>query len=767
MATLSKHGRSRLPQPLTPLIGREDETASITALLGSGEIRLLTLTGPGGIGKTRLALSAAEQLHGTFSGDVWFVSLAPIADHNLVVPTIAGALEVAEHATQSILDRLTGYLMERHTLLVLDNVEHVIEATPGFAHLLEACPALHLLITSREPLHLEGEHQYPVPPLSLPATHDRQSGTSLLESDAIRLFMDRARQASPTFGLTEANATAIGEICRRMDGLPLAIELAAAWMKVLSPEDLLTRLDRPMAILTGGPRNAPARQQTMHDTLQWSYLLLTPDEQRLFRHLSIFAGGCTLDAIEAVTARDDFLETLSSLVDKSLIQRGDHPGQIARFSMLEPVRQFALERLMEDDDDTSRVRQQHARYFLSVVEGLSDRLDGPEGPAWFDRIESELDNLRGALYWLHDTSQFDLGLQLVSELGQFWAYRDYFSEGRAHAEAFLNLPGASQPTIERARALWSTSWLWVNRDEFNVALHMNREAQAIAEKHDDRFVLANSIHVQGMCHLRLGDGERARTDFECALLLFRELQNTRMVGRVLAHLGILVSHQGDLDRARAHLEEALSLTRANDLKVVTALALGGLGWAAEQSGEADRAVNLQQERLILYRDLGILWGTAASIERIACLAHRQWPNDAVCLFGSASAVLERISVSAQSTFNPDIDETLDALRSTMPDADFQVAWDRGRNMALENAINLALRPFGIDRNGFVSAVSSGLTPREAEVLELIARRLSNQTIADRLFISPRTVERHIENLYRKLDIHCRSDAVDVGRRLFQ
>jgi predicted ATPase/DNA-binding CsgD family transcriptional regulator len=728
--------------------------------LRGSDTRLVTLTGPGGIGKTRLALAVAEQLRGAFSDGIWFISLAPIADHQLVIPTVAHALGIEERANQPTIERLIGHLRERQALLVLDNVEHVVAAGPQIAQLLTACPALAVLATGREPLRLHGEHQYLVPPLELPAMDGRQSDSALIASDAVRLFIERAAESSPGFLLTKLNEPVINEICRRLDGLPLALELAAARIKVLSPDDLLARLDQPLKVLAGGPRDAPARQQTMRDTLQWSYDLLTPDERQLFRRLSVFAGGCTLAAVEATASHDDVLATLSSLVDKSLVRRVDQPGQLARYDMLEPVRQFALERLNDNGDEAARTRRQHAGYFLSLAEGLNERADGPDGPLLFERIESEHDNLRAALRCLHDSAAVEDGLRLVGELCVLWIQRGYIDEGQAHAETFLNLPGAAQRTVARARALWSLSWLRLQRGEHESALPSIDESRAIAEACGDRSGLAQALFVRGLCCFRRGDADAAQSDWERALPLFRELGEEAMVVRVLVHLGKLAHRDGDLKRSCIIIEEALTLARAGDLKMVTALALGALGIVAEQEGDAERSAALYGERLALYHELGIPRGVAESISLIARLARRRRQlEQAACLFGAASVLREQSGSSWYDEMDYlDLEEELSALRSRLPDAAFQSAWGRGRAMPADDAIDLALRAFMSARDELASPPPAGMTPRELEVLRLLAAGKSNRQIAEAIFLSSRTVERHVANIYRKIDVHNRSEA---------
>jgi predicted ATPase/DNA-binding CsgD family transcriptional regulator len=768
MTRLPAARRPELPHSLTSLIGRAHEIMDIATLLRDASARLVTLTGPGGIGKTRLALSVAEQLRDSFSDDAWFISLAPIADHRLVIPTIVHALGVGEQADQPILERLIDYLRERHALLVLDNVEHVIPAASEIARLLTTCPELAVLATGREPLHLQGEHQYPVPPLAIPGKNGRQSGLSALGSDAVRLFVERAGQVSPSFGLTELNAPVINEICIRLDGLPLALELAAARINVLSPNDLLARLDQPLKVLTGGPHDAPARQQTMRATLQWSYGLLTPDEQQLLRNLSVFAGGWTLAAVEATAAHDDVLATLSSLVDKSLVRRVDLPGQLARYDMLEPVREFARERLLEEGDEAAWARQRHARYFLALVAGMRQRLDGPDGPALFVELESEYDNLRAALAWLRESGQVDSGLQLVGDLGMFWVQHGYIGEAQAYAEAFLNSSEAPRWTLARAKALWTAGWLWFTLGKYASALPLIDEARAIGEEHGDQYTLAQALFMRGICRLQLqrDDYEQTVSEWERALPLFRELGDDAMVVRVLVHLGDMACHHGDLERSRAILEEALALARRGDLKIVTALALGDLGKIAQLSGDDRWAADLYRERLALYHELGIPRGIAETIEKIAGLARRQrQPERATCLFGVASALRERSGSPWHDLTNiPNLDEEFRILRSELPAAAFQSAWTRGRGMTVDEAIELALQTITNIRDESTSQPPAGLSRREAEVLGLIAAGRSNRQIAAELFISARTVERHIENLYRKLDVHNRAEAIDVGRR---
>jgi predicted ATPase/DNA-binding CsgD family transcriptional regulator len=598
-----------------------------------------------------------------------------------------------------------------------------------------------------------------------------EAAASLAANDAVRLFVERATEVAPHFALTSATGPVIVEICRRLDGIPLALELAAARIKALSPGELLARLDQPLALLTGGPRDAPARQQTLRATLRWSYDLLTPTEQRLFRQLSVFAGGWTLEAAEAVVAlgddntRDDgeqsLLDGLSSLVDKSLVQRIDPPGQAARYGMLEPIRQFAGDDLARHDAELAGVRRRHARYVQSVVVDLLDRINGPDTIVWFERIETEHDNLRAALRWAREVGEIETGLRLVGELGIFWGMRGYVTEGWDQIERFLSAPGAARRTAGRADALWAASWVRFFQGKGGAMLPLADEACSICEELGDRCRLAKALLTRGEGHHQQGIHDRAREDWERALALFRECGDAVMAARVLVRLGAVAFEAGDLDQAIAILQEALALARAREQKIVIALALGTFGAIAERMGEDDRAAAYYRERLLLYSELGMPRVIAVTLEQFAHLAHRQRQLErAACLFGAAATLHERSgSVSDRIA----IDAEIDAVRAALPDPVFQAAWARGRAMSIQQSIDLALEPFSGRDSGMV--VSPGkLSPREADVLRLIAAGRSNREIAAELFISVRTVERHIENLYRKLDVHNRADAVAIGRQ---
>ncbi|MFL5804867.1 MAG: ATP-binding protein [Roseiflexaceae bacterium] len=461
--------RCTLPAQPTALIGREQELAAIHAILHRADLRLLTLTGPGRIGKTRLALQAAADMLNDFAHGAYFVNLAPISDPALVVATIAQTLGVTERGSRPLLETLKDELREQQVLLLLDNFEQVLAAAPQLAELLAACPKLKLLIISREVLHLYGEHEFGVPPLALPPTTDNRQPTtddpdSLARAEtigqyaAVRLFIERAQAARSDFAVTNASAPAVAEICYRLDGLPLAIELAAAHVKLFSPRALLARLDHRLALLTGGGRDRPARHQTIRGAIDWSYNLLDPAEQTLFARLGVFVGGCTLEAATAVcnATNDlpmDVTEGVASLVDKSLLRLKASADGEPRFLMLETIREYALERL-EAGGELGMLRQRHAAFFVTLAEAADPALSGLQQRAWLDRLETGHPNLRAAVAWSLTNVGSDMGLRLAVALGQFWARRGYLSEGRSWVtDALTPAGGTSRPDTAASRAL--------------------------------------------------------------------------------------------------------------------------------------------------------------------------------------------------------------------------------------------------------------------------------------------------------------------------
>jgi predicted ATPase/class 3 adenylate cyclase len=603
----------------TPLIGREHEVAAVVRLLRREKVRLVTLAGPGGTGKTRLALQAALELDNVFAGGVFFVSLASLNDPALVMPTIARSLGIRESVGQPVLARLVEVLQQKQVLLLLDNFEQVVEAAPQVAELLMSCPQLKLLVTSREVLHVRSEHEFAVPPLALPDPAHLPKLASLARIPAVALFLQRAQAARPEFRLTSANARAVAEICVRLDGLPLAIELAAARMKLLSPQALLTRLDQPLNVLTGGARDVPARQQTLRNTIEWSYHLLTAREQRLFRWLSVFVGGCSLEAAEAVCSAPgdgagQVLDGVASLVDKSLLQRVEQPEQGSedqRLLMLETIREYGLEALIASGEEAV-ARQAHADYFLRLAEEAEPALKGPLLVDWLERLEREHSNLRIAMQWAVENGQGEVALRLGIALERFWVVRGQRNEGLTFLQKALAGSEGVAASI-RAKALLTAGRIAFNQSSYDQGEKLAQEGLALFRELGDKRGIALALNRLGVAAWRRGDFRSARVLLEEDLALFRELGDRDRVAWSLFMHGLLESKQGDYATASHRFEESLALFRELGNKRGIAASLTQLaGTLFVSQGNQDMIYPLLQQGLSLDREVGDKEGMAVA-----------------------------------------------------------------------------------------------------------------------------------------------------------
>jgi predicted ATPase/transcriptional regulator with XRE-family HTH domain len=650
---------TNLPDEPTPFIGREREIAAISTLLQQPPVRLVTLTGSGGVGKTRLALQVASILLHVFRDGIFLVSLASLADPSLVPSVIAQTLGVTEQGGMSLTDTLRDQLHDRRLLLVLDNFEHLLDAAPRVAELLDTCRELHILVTSRIPLHLVREHEYPVPPLSVPDPRRRPSAEVLGQCEAVALLVDRARAMRPDFAITEDNARAVAEICARLDGLPLAIELAATRIKLFPPQALLQRLEHRLQLLTEGARDVPTRQRTLRGAMDWSYNLLGEHEQTLFARLSVFAGGCILEAAEAVCNPDgklDVLEGLASLVDQSLLrQEGeDEP----RFSMLETIREYAAE-LLEASGEGEMLRQQHASFFLTLVERAAREVDGPKQARWLEELEADHDNLRAVLRWSLERGEPQIGLRLAEALATFWLVRTHWSEGRRWLEEALER-GTEVPLALRARALRVAAGLATHQTDYRAAQRWSEESLRLAEQLGDSSeraaALLNLGQVAGLesdyiqeqalyeesltLYQKLGSKERTcEALFRCgatawqrgdhpraevclreSLALARELGDTHQLGNCLTDLGEVALAQGELDRAQIHFEDALKLQRQIKDRNCSALSLSGLGAVALERGDPGEARRRLEESMALFEEVGARRFQAGALLRLGGVA---------------------------------------------------------------------------------------------------------------------------------------------------
>jgi predicted ATPase/DNA-binding CsgD family transcriptional regulator len=570
---ISKH---HLPAQLTPLIGREQEVADLCALIRCPEVRLLTLTGTGGVGKTRLGLQVAAHLLEDFADGVYFVSLAPLSQPDLVLPTLAQTIDLKESSDWLPLEHLKSYLHEKQVLLLLDNFEQVITVAPLLVALLQACPALKLLVTSRDRLRVSGEHEFSVQPLAVPDPRHLSDHTALLEYTAVALFVQRAQAIKPTFQLTLGNARAIAECCLHLDGLPLAIELAAARIKLLSPQALLARLSHRLQVLTGGVQDAPVRQQTLRNTIAWSYDLLDAAEQRLFRRLSVFVAGCTLEAVEAICTAlpngvGQVLEGVSSLLDKGLLQQSEQESGEPRLRMLETLREYGLECLHESAE-VETVQRAHADYYLHLAEEATPYLRGTEQAKWLARLEHEHENLRAALSFLLEGARMQAGtpqgqeqaeksLRLCNALYWFWHTRGYYRESQAFLEQALALRSGVVAPVQ-ARALLVAGYLALLQDYYERGETLCGESLALYRGLADSWGIAATLGLLGFLNWMKCQYVTARAHYEEATGLFQSLGDTWEVARCLYQRGRICKEQGEYEQARVLIEQSLELYQA-------------------------------------------------------------------------------------------------------------------------------------------------------------------------------------------------------------
>jgi predicted ATPase len=678
-----------VPVPPAPLVGRERDLEEVSDFLRRRDMRLLTLTGTGGVGKTRLALEAARHAGEFVPDGVAFIALAPLNDAGLVIPTVARSLGLRETPGQTPREALREHLRDRRMLLVLDNFEHVMQAAPAVADLLEFCPNLEMLVTSRAPLLVRGEQEYPVPPLKLPSSTLSPAPEEVAGSPSGRLFVERARAAFPAFELTRENAVAVAAICWRLAGLPLALELAAVRTRFLDPAALLGRLDQ--ALSAGWARDLPERQQTMSATLDWSYNLLSEGEQVLFRRLSVFSGGFSLEAAEAIGAIEEpdvVLGLLGALVEHSLISATPN-GDGVRYGMLEPVRQYAGEKL-EQSDEAEGVRRRHARHFLAFAERAGSRIKGHSQVEWLDRLETENDNLRAAIGWSLEVEDAQTAARFGWALGMYWVMRSRHGEGRMWMEQ--TLASADLPAKMRGRAHWALAvCIYGSGDDQRLAA-VAEEGVALCRQANDRDGEANAMGIMGFAALMLGEFDGATRLLEEALQIFRELGDEWGSSHILTHLALVPLRRGDYPRAAGYAGEALTLSRRTGDRFAANIALNALAQAALMSGEHGRADHYFREALVIAHEMRDRIDAAYCIQGLAATAGaRDEPRRAAQMLGSADALLETTGASIRATADRGLHQrTASGARERLGEVAWAAAWYEGQAMTFDEAVAYAL-----------------------------------------------------------------------------
>lgn len=798
-----------IPGSLTSLLGREHETGALRQLLCSPDVRLVTITGPGGVGKTSLALKIAQDLQDAFVDGVFFISLAAISDSTLIIPTIAQTLGVIESPNRLLLDSLKEFLRDRQALLLLDNFEQIMSAAPLLSELLSACAGLRMLATSREPLRLRGEQEFPLLPLALP---DPSSVETLMQYPGIALFVQRAQAIQPDFQLVQGNAPAVSEICARLDGLPLAIELAAARIKLLPPQAMLARLqESSLGLLTSGAHDLPARQQTLRSAIQWSYDLLNADEQRAFRSLSVFVGECILQAALTTIEPPTSLDTLDSLVNKSLLRQIETDGE-PRLTMLETIRQFGLEQLTHTHEMES-TRRAHVNYYLSFVEEAESHLTGADQKAWIKRLEREQDNLRAALHWVIEHQEGELAQRMAGALHPFWLTRGYWSEGRRWLEESLAMDsGATLSPAVRAKALYGAGILTRFQGEFARARMLLEQSltsyRAVADKTGVLLALVELTRITAF-----QDDQTAKNAFfaEAASLL-ETLPDTTMKAYAYTELAIAmvdlsVSPIQYPPEAPRYMAESVRINRALNNPAGLALALarqasgalftGDFTLMASQLDEAERlALELGDERILsrlagLHMLLDMQKGDLTDARRrlqdtfqqaanrgdhqlpswlpmLAVVLHGQgldvWSARIFGLADALSGTHQTRGEAMAEVFRRflDIGDIHAELRAQLGEEAFAREFAAGKRLTLDDLRTIPHPPEPDSAAQAISASETSLTAREIEVLHLLAQDLSNPQIAEKLVVSRRTVDAHLRSIYDKLGVKSRDAAIRVA-----
>lgn len=751
----------------TVLIGREAEVATARAQLLRSDVRLLTFTGAPGIGKTRLALEVALEIVGEFPDGAFFVDLAPIAAPTLVVAAIARTLRVREAGNVPLLGLVKQAIGDRRLLLILDNFEQVMAAAPQVSDLLTACPRAKIIVTSRAALHLSWEHEFPVPPLRLPDLTHLPPADALSSYPAVALFLERAWAVVPEFTLTRENARSVAEICSRLDGLPLSINLAAARIKMLPPEAILERLQRRLDLLTGGGRDVPPRQQTLREAIDWSYELLDPREQQLFSRLSVFAGGCTLEAANAVCApggelQIDMLEGLGALVDKSLLQPVASGHSEPRYRILDTLREYGLERLATAGT-IEQIQERHAAFFVALAERAEGGLATPEQAIWLERLERDHDNLRTVLSWAAERGDTERSLRLAAALTRFWLMRGYFREAREWLEAALSGDSAASG-LARAKALRGAAHLLWFQGDYEGATAFADESLTLAKGSGDTYGVAFSLGTLGLLAYFRGDLERAVALLNEGLRLARDLSDTWLMALVLNNLARATIRQGQAEQAMVLLEESLHLAQGLGDGWLISLVRTSLGVTALQLGHGVQAAVHLKESLVMARHLRDQWGLAWNLEGLAAVAGATGhPERAARLLGAAEMLRSTMKTPLTPFEREDLQHTRDVVRTGLGEQPFEAAWTFGMAMAPEQAVEYALAvgasllptsEHTLDSSSVMTSVP--LTHRQREVAALIAWGRTNREIATALVITERTAATHVQHILNKLGFSSRA-----------
>ncbi|MGH2427254.1 MAG: ATP-binding protein, partial [bacterium] len=756
LRTLDAHPHNLPPQP-TPLIGREAELEQTRAALFDAGVRLLTLTGPGGTGKTRLALQLAAQVIDRFRHGAFFVPLAHISDPEMVVPSVAQALGVNETPGHPLLHNLQEYLRDKQTLLLLDNLEQLQQLSFVVDRLLAASVELKIIATSRERLRLSWEHEFPVPMLEVP---EQWKGDldALSRNSAVALFVNRCRFVQRDFSLTPENAEAVATICARLEGLPLAIELAAARIKILSPQEIATRLDDQLRLLRGGPRDAPERHQSLQAAISWSYALLAPEEQRLFRRLAVFRGGFALESAEAIGDDDqiDMLDGLSSLVDKSLLRRIGAPGGATRFLMLETIREYGVERLAAEDE-LSEIRTAHARHFADLADHVEEHLIGPEEEDWMQRLGRDLENLRAAVEWSLQSEDRSAAARLAIGFGWLMYLRGYLTEGRARVSQIQDKVG-DEPQL-RARLMFPAGVLAWSLGDFDKAQGWLEGALRLFLEHGDAKRQAGVSAFLGHVARSCGRIDEANRLHHTALETYRSIGNEKGVAWALYDLGLAARDRGQDDEARALHGQSLALFRKLGYRWGMAWALWNLGVVAHRRGDDAAARDHFRESLELYRVLDDRRGIAQCLEGFAAVSFVAGrPAEATRLLAAADTLRTGLGAPLAVSDRREYDRILEGLKAALNSAEFDEEWRIGRTLDLDAAIHITLVTPSTQSPAArqTGKVRETLTPREREVATLVARGLSNRDIAAKLGVAERTAISHVEHIMNKLGLHSRA-----------